>query len=419
MTITDNLGCPQTISNIVVGSPATAISATNSTTSVSCNGGANGTATVTPSGGTSPYTYLWSNNQTTQTANGLVAGLYSVVITDNNSCTFTVNNIAITRPPVLNAIASTTSVSCNNGANGTATIAPSGGTSPYTYLWSNGAATQTITGLTAGTYSVTVTDANSCTKTVNNIVITQPAALTGTASATAVSCFGGANGTATVTASGGTPAYTYSWAPSGGTSATASGLVAGTYSVTITDANSCSTTINNIVVGSPASALTATAGAQTDVLCNGGATGSATVSVSGGTPAYTYSWAPSGGTATTASGLTAGTYTVTVTDANGCQATQSFTISQPAVLNALPVAQTNIACYGGSTGSATVTASGGTPAYTYSWAPTGGTAATATGLVAGTYTVTVTDANGCQDTQSFTITQPGADFISNDINNKC
>ncbi|KAF2518378.1 hypothetical protein EYY60_00165, partial [Flavobacterium zhairuonense] len=338
----------------------------------------------------------------------LVAGTYSVTITDANSCTKTINNIAITQPPVLNAIASTTAVSCNNGANGSATISPSGGTSPYTYLWSNGAATATINGLTAGTYSVTVTDANSCTKTVNNIIITQPTILSGTASTIAVSCFGGANGSATVTASGGVPAYTYSWAPSGGTAATASGLVAGTYSVTITDANSCSTTINNIVVGSPASALTATAGAQTNVLCNGGATGSATVSVSGGTPAYTYSWAPSGGTAATATGLTAGTYTVTVTDANACQTTQSFTISQPTVLNATPVAQTNIACYGGSTGSATVTGTGGTGAYTYSWAPSGGTAATATGLAAGTYTVTVTDANGCQDTQSFTITQPGA-----------
>ncbi|WP_180856400.1 SprB repeat-containing protein, partial [Flavobacterium panici] len=123
--------------------------------------------------------------------------------------------------------------------------------------------------------------------------------------------------------------------------------------------------------------------------------GSASVAVSGGTSAYTYSWSPSGGTAATATGLTAGTYTVTVTDANSCQITQSFTITEPAALTASPVAQTNIACFGGNTGSATISATGGTGGYTYSWSPSGGTAATATGLTAGTYTVTVTDSNLC------------------------
>ncbi|WP_152547384.1 MBG domain-containing protein, partial [Flavobacterium seoulense] len=208
-----------------------------------------------------------------------------------------------------------------------------------------------------------------------------------------------------VSPTGGTPSYTYSWAPSGGTAATATGLAAGTYTCTITDANGCQGT-KSFTITQP-TALNTTAGSKTDVSCNGGSNGTATVSPTGGTPGYTYSWSPSGGTAATATGLAAGTYTVTVTDANGCQGTKSFTIAQPTALSLTTGGgKTDVSCNGGSNGTATVSPTGGTPSYTYSWAPSGGTAATATGLAAGTYTVTVTDANGCQGTKSFTITQP-------------
>ncbi|MNS00982.1 hypothetical protein D3C72_322560 [compost metagenome] len=232
---------------------------------------------------------------------------------------------------------------------------------------------------------------------------------------TNVSCNGGSNGSATVNVTGGTGAYTYSWAPSGGTAATASGLAAGTYTVTVTDANSCTTT-QSFTITEP-TLLVASAGSQTNVSCNGGSNGSATVNVTGGTGTYTYAWAPSGGTAATASGLAAGTYTITVTDANGCTATQSFTITEPAALVAIAGSQTNVSCNGGSNGSATVNVTGGTGIYTYAWAPSGGTAATATGLTAGTYTVTVTDANGCFTTQSFTITEPTILAASTSQNN--
>ncbi|WP_427873899.1 MBG domain-containing protein [Flavobacterium sp. MMS24-S5] len=262
--------------------------------------------------------------------------------------------------------------------------------------------------LTAGTYSITITDANSCQRTFS-YTINQPAAALSAATGggkTDVSCNGGANGTATVAPTGGTPGYTYSWNTTPvQTTATATGLAAGTYTVTVTDFYGCQTT-RSFTINQPATSLSASPAGQTDILCNGYATGSATVSATGGTPGYTYSWSPSGGTAETATGLTAGTYTVTVTDANSCQATQSFTITEPGALVASPAAQTNIACRGGLTGSATVTATGGAGSYTYSWAPSGGTAATATGLAAGTYVVTVTDANNCQDTQSFTLIEP-------------
>ena len=149
--------------------------------------------------------------------------------------------------------------------------------------------------------------------------------------------------------------------------------------------------------------------AQTNVLCFGNSTGSATVTAANGTSGYTYSWAPSGETAATASGLAAGTYTVTVTDANGCTTTATANITQPAAaLTASITAQTNVLCFGNATGSATVTAANGTSGYTYSWAPSGETTATASGLAAGSYVVTVTDANGCTTTATATITQPAA-----------
>ena len=411
VTITDYNNCEYTISGITVNQPAAMVSGTTTVTNVSCNGGNNGSIDLTPSGGTPGYTYNWGGGITTQDRTGLAAGVYSVTITDAKGCSFTLSNILVTQPSALSAATGggKTDVSCNGGSNGTATVAPIGGTPGYTYSWNTSPVqtTPTATGLAAGSYTVTVTDANGCQAT-RSFTINQPAsALGGSISKTNVSCFGGGNGTATVIATGGTPSYTYSWSTSPvQTTATATGLAAGTYTVTVTDANACQIT-RSITVDQPAAALTGTI-SKTDVSCNGGSNGTATVSITGGTSSYTYSWAPSGGTAATATGLSAGTYTCTIIDFNGCQITRSITLTQPSALVVNPVAQTNIACNGAATGSATVSASGGTGAYTYSWAPSGGNAATATGLAAGTYTVTVTDANMCSKTQSFTLTQPSA-----------
>lgn len=406
VTITDNNGCTGTVSGITVTQPTAIASSVSAQTNVPCSGGATGSATVSATGGAGSYTYSWApSGGTAATATGLSAGTYTVTITDANSCIKT-QTVTIIQAPAPSGTASFTNVSCNGGNNGTAHVAASGGTSPYSYLWSNGATTATAVALSAGTYSVTITDANACTGNVSGIVITQPTLLVASqGTINNVSCNGGSNGSATVLATGGTGSKTYSWSPSGGTAATASGLVAGTYTVRVTDANFCQTTQSfTITQPSPFSITTS----QTDVLCNGAGTGSASVTVNGGTGAYTYSWSPTGGTAATATGLTAGTYVVTITDANSCQTTRTFTIVQPSALVATPQSMTNIGCRGDATGSATVNVTGGTGAYTYSWAPSGGTAATASGLVAGTYTVTVKDANLCQTTQSFTITQPAA-----------
>ncbi|WP_433763885.1 MBG domain-containing protein [Flavobacterium ginsenosidimutans] len=410
VTITDSNNCSTTISNIVVGQPAAVLNGTTNVTTVACNGGSTGAIDLTPSGGTGPYTFLWNDGITTEDRTGIPVGSYSVTITDANSCTKTINGILVTQPPLISTVATLTHIACFGGNTGSIVLAPSGGVGGYSYLWNDGITTQNRTGLAAGTYNVTITDSNNCSRPFSYTLNQPNTALGGNVNVSNASCNGGSNGSLDLTPSGGTPGYTYSWSD-GPTTQDRTGLIAGTYSVTIRDANNCSFTISNIIVGQPATALSAlTGGGQTDVSCNGGANGTATVAPTGGTPGYTYSWAPTGGTAATATGLIAGTYTVTVTDANGCQATRSYTIGQPASAISLltGASKTDVACRGGNNGTAMVTPTGGTGAYTYSWAPSGGTAAIATGLAAGTYTVTVTDANGCQAFRTFVIAQPAS-----------
>lgn len=416
VTVTDNNGCTDTATAVISQAGSLVVSATK--TDVSCNGGNNGAATASVSGGTTPYTYAWNTNpaQSAATATGLTAGTYTVTVTDNNGCSNT-TSVTIAQPAVLAVTVSKTNVSCNGGNNGTATASVTGGTTPYTYAWNTTPAqsSATATGLVTGTYTVTVTDNKGCTDTAS-ATVTQPTALVVTATKTDVSCNGGNNGTATVSATGGTAPYTYSWntTPTQ-TAATATGLTAGTYTVTVTDNNGC-TGSTSITITQPA-ALTATT-TKTDVLCNGGNSGKATVSVAGGATPYTYSWntTPAQNTAT-ATGLIAGTYTVTITDNNGCTTTASAVVAQPASLG-VTASKTDVLCNGGNNGMAVATVTGGTTPYAYSWNTTPvQTTATASGLVAGTYTVTVTDNNGCTNNASVTIAQPTALTVNTSVTN--
>ncbi|HRH38032.1 MAG TPA: SprB repeat-containing protein, partial [Flavobacteriales bacterium] len=353
--------------------------------------------------------------QTTATASNLPTGSYTCTITDANACSIT-RNVTITQPAAaLNAtLAAATNVLCFGNSTGAASVNVNGGSAPYGYSW-NSATVQTTanaTNLVAGNYTCTITDANGCSTAVN-ATITQPASALGgsISSSTNVLCFGNNTGSATMGASGGSAPYTYSWNSSPvQTTAVASNLPAGSYTCTVTDANGCSIT-RNVTITQPAATLSASVSASTNVLCFGNSTGSATVSVSGGTPTYSYSWnsAPAQTTAT-ASNLPTGSYTCTITDANGCSATANVTISGPAsALIASLTASTNVLCTGNNTGSATVTASGGSGVITYSWNTTPAqTTATATGLIAGSYTCTVRDANNCTVNVNVTITQPAS-----------
>ncbi|WP_162927218.1 SprB repeat-containing protein [Flavobacterium anhuiense] len=338
------------------------LSATQSQT-IACNGTNNATATVNVSGGKSPYTYAWTNGSTAATATGLEPNItYNVLITDSEQTTISKNFTIVENPAILGGL-SVTNVACNGGNNGSIDLTPSGGSGSYTYNWGGGITTQDRTGLVAGTYSVTITDSNNCSTIINNIVVSQPTALSAAIGGgkTDVSCNGGANGTATVAPTGGAGSYAYSWNTTPvQTTATATGLIAGTYTVTVTDANNCQTT-RTFTINQPPLLNIATGGGKTDVSCNGGANGTATVVPTGGAEGYTYSWNTTPvQTTATATGLAAGNYTVTVTDANSCQATRSFTINQPATaLNAASGGgKTDVSCNGGANGTATVAPTG-------------------------------------------------------------
>jgi gliding motility-associated-like protein len=401
-TITDANGCILTKSFTIT--QASSLLATTSQTNILCNGAATGAASVSVSGGSLTYTYLWSpSGGTLASASNLVAGVYTCSITDTNGAIL-VKTFTITQPTLLTASVSQTNVAINGGTTGVATVTVTGGTSSYTYAWlPSGGTGATASNLAAGTYTCSIVDANGCSIT-KTFTITEPTALVATTSQTNVLCNGATTGAASVNVSGGISPYSYSWSPTVGTGASLNGLAAGTYVCTVTDANGASV-VKTFIITEP-TALTATT-SQTNVTCNAGTNATASVVVSGGTSAYTYLWSPTGGTAATASGLTAGAYTCTVTDANGCSIQKAFTVTQPTALTATTT-QTNVAINGASTGAASVVVSGGTASYTYAWSPSGGTGATATNLVSGTYTCTITDANGCIVTKTFTITEPTA-----------
>ncbi len=338
------------------------------------------------------------------------AGVRTATVTiASNDCDEATYDFAIqgTGTQIGVSLASQTNVLCFGGNNGSATVADTGGVPAISYLWApSGGTAATETALSAGTYTCTVTDINGCTAT-QVVTITEPPVLTvSLASQTNVTCNGGNDGSATVSASGGTGTLNYSWAPAGGTAATATGLLMGTYTCTVTDSNSCSTT--QVVTITEPTAIVASVATQANPLCNGDSTGSATVTASGGTGSLSYSWAPYGGTSASASQLLAGTYTVTVTDSNACSITQQIILTDPAAIVPVIASQSNTLCNGDSTGTATVSATGGTGTLTFAWSPIGGNAATASNLPAGTYVCTVTDSNGCAATQSVNITSPAA-----------
>lgn len=369
------------------------VSVTITKTNVSCFGGNDGSATAVASGGWAPYTYQWSNGATTATITGLAAGTYSVTATDIDQG-FAVGTINVAQPNQLGVQVYGSSQICDLAPDGTATAVPFGGTPPYTYLWSNGGTTPQITGLGAGTYTVTVTDANDCTTSGSWVVEYWPEGIWLMDSTVDVTCFGLNNGFSHIGAMSGTPPYTYLWS-TGATTPDVSNLAPGNYTVTVTDANGC-TNFWNVSVNQPAQLLCNVS--STPGAC--GLSGSATVNPTGGTPPYSVLWS----TGSTNFTITAppGNYGVTVTDANDCTCTSMVTInSSSGTLTVTTTVNSNAGCTIG--GSATATASGGTGNYAYSW-DNGQTTATATNLTAGNHNVTVTDiTTGCIGTATVNI----------------
>lgn len=478
VTVVDAASCPAT-QTVNIFQPTALSGSIVSQTNPLCNGGTNGSLEVTGLNATPGYTYSLNGgaSQASGSFGSLAAGTYTVTVTDSRGCTFPVP-VTLGQPTPVTVVMSSTNANCT-AANGTATAAPSGGTSGYTYVWTpSGGTGATTVGVIAGSYSVTVTDAQGCTATGNTTIGVTPGGTATISSVTQVNCNGGSDGSITVSMSAtAATSYTYTWLPSGGSSATASGLSAGTYTVNIVDNFGCTATANAAVTQPLPLAVTLT---STNVSCNGGSDGTITSSVTGGTTPYSYVWSH-GASAANASGLPIGTYTLNVTDAHSCVANANVTLSQPTVITITPVvtnancnqsdgsftvtaaggaggysyslngglfinpgsftglasgtytvtvkdgnncessfpvtvgdnagptasitASTNVSCFGGNDGTATITASGGTNTFVYLWS-NGSVTPTATGLAAGIYTVTATDGNGCVASTGVTITQP-------------
>jgi large repetitive protein len=425
VTVTDSQNCTTTATATVTG-PATGVSVVlTSKTDANCLGNNTGAINITVSGGTPTYTYLWNTGATTEDRTGLAPGIYSVTVADNNGCTAALTGITINTLQNTVLTITPTNVSCAGGTNGNILVAATG-VAPFNINWTGpvsgnpagneiaaSGGSYTLPSLSAGSYSVSVVDANSCTSTFTR-TLTSPANLVAAAAVSSFPCFGQTGGVS-LTVTGGTPTYTYSWSGPSGFTATTQNITnrpAGTYNVTVTDSQSCTTTATATITG-PTSAVAIALDSKSNTTCNGSTNGIINITASGGTPGYTYAWSD-GSTAQDRTGLAAGTYIVTVTDMNGCTGTRSETITQPNPI-VLSLTKVDPTCppganpaINGNNGSINLTVSGGTSPYTYAWTTVGGGGLVPSvedqiGLRTGVYTVLVTDINNCTATQSVTL----------------
>ncbi|MFA7273585.1 MAG: T9SS type B sorting domain-containing protein, partial [Crocinitomicaceae bacterium] len=384
-------------------------------------GSSDGIATVYASAGTPTYSYQLGAGalQTNSDFTGLAAGLYSVTLSDINNCVAS-NFISLTNPPVLSITSvSSTDALCFGSSEGTISIVAAGGTPNYQYSYDGGinyVSASTMTGLTAGSYHVYVRDTNLCQIDMTNVIISQPTPVDFASIVISnATCFGFNDGSITVTPTGGTAPYSYTWSANAatGNSNTATGLVAGSYSVTITDDHLCTVDSIGILVTSPPQ-ITITSIVTDSVNCFGGSDGSVVITANN---AVNYTITSSGGAVTgpqaafTFNGLAADTYTLQLTDINGCTMDSSFQLFEATPISITSVVITTNLCNGDNTGGITISATGGTGTYQYSFdgGATFGASNSNLALPAGSYTVSVRDINLCVfDSIGVVITEPTA-----------
>ncbi|HLP19719.1 MAG TPA: gliding motility-associated C-terminal domain-containing protein [Chitinophagales bacterium] len=406
--VSDVNGCTAT-ATATVGASYVLTASVLSQTDVSCSGGADGTVTLTSTGGQGPFEFSKDNGSTWQpdaTFTGLAGGVYTFTVRDANGCSDNVSATVIERPVLTATVASVTTVGCFGASTGAIDINVTGGDGNYTYLWSNTAVTQDLTGVPAGTYSVVVTDGAACTA-ATGATITQNAELVlSVEHQINVACNGGKTGGLDVTVNGGVPAYSYSWS-NAATSEDIYGIDAGVYDLTVNDFSGCSVSASYTIT-QPAQPLSATT-SSVSVSCPGGNDGSVTATGQGGTTPYSYLWnnAQQGGTI---NGLEAGLYVVIVTDSNDCSVAASVQLTQPAPF----VFTDSIAparCFTSADGGVYLTVTGGTAGYNYAWSNNTANP-NLTGVGRGSYFVVVTDANGCTAEEAFVVTSPPALLIT-------
>lgn len=326
VTTGNGSGCVKSFT-VVIGQNTAISPLTLTPTNINCFGINTGSILVSAvSGGSAPYTYLWSDAVTTQNRNSLASGTYSLTVTDANGCKVSASS-TITQPAEISITPTFTNVNCYGDATGVISIATTNGISPLKYLWNDGVSTVGRTDLKAGIYTLQVTDASNCVKTSSLITISEPVStLTVSSVNTNIACYSVSSGSIDLIVSGGTSPYVYNW----GTSITTqdrTSLPAGNYSVIVTDSKNCTSTYTTALSQATALNLSSTIVHES---CSNALDGSIVLTVSGGTSGYSYSWSgPNAFSATTASitGLKTGIYTVVVTDSVGCTETKTFTIN--------------------------------------------------------------------------------------------
>ena len=405
ITLTDVYGCTAAgEANILEAN--TPIDSRTRAENVLCHGDSTGNLYVTVYGGVPPYSYVWSNNATTQNVFGVPAGTYTVTITDFVGCEHE-DQVVVTEPDAVLEITEVDiqQISCNGMRDGSIDISVSGGTPSYTYYWSNGATVQDLHNVAAGSYTVTITDANGCFL-ISTYDIEQPEQLVLSIESRDVRCYAGNSGSIDLTIEGGTEPYTIEWS-NHATSEDLSELYAGFYIVTVTDAHGC-VEYAMAEIRQPALPLHAEI-TPTNIRCYGEGNGVCDLNVFGGTPPYYYTW-NTGAISEDISNLVPGFYSVTVVDENGCSSTDTASIYQsPSPLSGY-ISGTDASCNGYSDGNVTFMADGGYEPYHYEWS-NGLWQQNLVNVPAGTYTVTVTDANFCHAEFTYEVNEPEPFFL--------
>ena len=415
LTPTNTGGCPYTTDTVVILLPQFTADLTATPTHISCNGLTDGSINLTVVGTPMPFSYSWSTGATSEDISGLGVGSYTVTVTDGNGCTSTIS-ATITEPPILTesitafTYPSGTNISCFGLSDGSTDITIGGGSPGYTYVWNTGSTNEDLSGLPAGTYTVTATDINGCTIS-SSITLTEPALLTSSAITVDILCYGNSTGSIDMIFNGGSPGYSYLW-NNGAITQDLIDLPEGTYTVTATDLNGC-TISQTMILTQPANGVTIS-GVATDARCFNSWDGAINVTVNGGTPMYSYLWS-NGAISEDIADIPAGSYTVTVTDASGCTYTSTaFVVGQPDAPLVLSADISNINCFGGVIGGIDLTVTGGTQPYSYQWS-NGAVSQDIHNLAAGEYTVSVIDNNNCLETETYLVSQPPLLVIDADV----
>ena len=394
---------------------------------VSCFGGNNGTIDILPTGGTSDYIFTWTGpngfTSTEQNLTGLVAGTYELTLTDTNNCTALSSTYTLTEPEEITIIETHMNVICFGDATGEIDVTVTGGVplpaGDYEYSWTgpNGftSANEDPIGLTAGAYTLTVTDNSGCNASLTVIITEQPEIII-IPTTTPITCYGADNASISLTISGGNPPYVAEWSNLA-TGTFQDNLGAGTYTIIVTDESNCTKTISVVIEEAPVFTVNPE---FTNISCHGANDGSITLNLIGGIAPVTLTWSDGSTAGTTRNNLGAGTYTATITDGTPCEIIRTFTIVEPAAL----ILDANIThatdCDDTTSGAINLLVAGGTPPYTYIWS-SGATTEDLFNITSGNYFVEVTDANGCSNSATYSITRPDPITltVSNDINFNC